>query len=127
MRSSTKKRAEGGFTLVEVLVALGIAAGALILILSANGASLKKSVRARLDERMVRAAESKLAELRSGAEGASEGSLSGFDLHRWEVRTVREELSPLRRLDRLAFRVIGPSGEKLLEWAELRHASERLP
>jgi prepilin-type N-terminal cleavage/methylation domain-containing protein len=127
MRSIIKKRAEGGFTLIEVLVALGIAAGSLVLILSANGASLKKSVRARLDERLVRAAESKLAELRTGAERATEGSLSGFDLHRWEIQTSREEVSPLRRLERLAFRVVGPSGEKFLEWAELRHESEKLP
>ena len=121
----TKKRAERAFTLVEVLVALAIAGGALILILSANGASLRKSVEARISERLQRAAESKFSEWKAGAERASEGPLAGFADHRWEVRTAREDLAPLRRLTRIHFSVSGPSG-RILEWAELRDEAENL-
>jgi len=125
MRLSIRKRPEQGFTLIEVLVALAIAGGSLILILSANGASLRKSVDARVSERLQRAAESKFAEWKAGADRASEGSLAGFADHRWEVRTAREDLAPLRRLTRIRFSVTGPSG-RLLEWTELRDEAENL-
>lgn len=126
MRSTIKSRAERGFTLIEVLVALAIASGALVLVLSANGASLRKSVNARLEERVQRAAESKFAEWQIGAERASEGPLPGFDQHRWEVRTAREDLAPLKKLSRVTFTVTGPTGT-VLEWALLRDAVEGAP
>ena len=125
MRSITRNRRSRGFTLIEVLVALAIAGGALILILSANGASLRKSVDARVSERLHRAAESKFAEWKAGAERAPEGLLPGFADHRWEVRAAREDLAPLRKLVRLRFSVTGPSG-RLLEWSELRDDAENL-
>lgn len=117
---------EGGFTLIEVMVALAIAAGALVLILSANGASLRKSVDARLDERLQRAAESKFSEWLIGAERAAEGPLPGFDGHRWEIRTAREELASLKRLSRVTFTVAGPAG-RVLEWSRLRSRAEGGP
>jgi prepilin-type N-terminal cleavage/methylation domain-containing protein len=123
MRSTIKSRAERGFTLIEVLVALAVAGGALVLVLSANGASLRKSVRARLDERLQRAAESKFAEWQVGAERAAEGPLAGFDRHRWEIRTAREDLGGLKKLSRVTFTVTGPEG-KVLEWSILRDAAE---
>lgn len=126
MRSTTKKRADRGFTLIEVLVALAVAGGALVLVLSANGASLRKSVRARLDERLERAAESKFAEWRIGAERAAEGPLPGFDRHRWEVRTALEDLAGLKKLSRVTFTVTGPEG-KVLAWALLRDSVEDGP
>lgn len=125
MRSIIRNR-DRGFTLIEVLVALAIAGGALVLILSANGASLRKSVEARLSERLQRAAESKFAEWKSGVERAAEGPLAGFDGHRWEVRTSREDLPPLRKLVRIRFSVTGPAGQ-VLEWAELRDTAENGP
>jgi len=126
MRLTTKSRAERGFTLIEVLVALAVAGGALVLVQSANGASLRKGVQARLDERIRRAAESKLAEWQAGAERAAEGPLPGFDRHRWEVRVAREDLPPLRKLSRITFTVTDPAG-KLLEWSLLRDAAEDGP
>jgi type II secretion system protein I len=126
MRSTIKKRPDLGFTLIEVLVALAIASGALILILSANGASMRKSVQARLSERLERAAESKLAELSAGAERANEGMLAGFDGHRWEIRARREDGGSLKKLSRITFKVTGPGGT-VLEWQQLRHLSEEAP
>jgi prepilin-type N-terminal cleavage/methylation domain-containing protein len=126
MTSTIKRRADQGFTLIEVMVALAVAAGALVLILSANGASLRKSVHARLDERLQRAAESKFSEWLIGAERAGEGPLPGFDGHRWEVRMAREELAPLRRLSRVTFTVTGPAG-RVLEWSQLRDSTEGGP
>ncbi|HEV3028070.1 MAG TPA: prepilin-type N-terminal cleavage/methylation domain-containing protein [Planctomycetota bacterium] len=119
MRWITKKRVDPGFTLIEVMVALAVAGGALVLVLSANGASLRKSVNARLKERLERAAESKFAEWQIGAERASEGPLPGFDGHRWEVRTAREDIGSLKKLFRTTFTVTGSAG-KDLEWALLR-------
>jgi prepilin-type N-terminal cleavage/methylation domain-containing protein len=120
MKLTTRNR---GFTLIEVLVALAIAGGALVLILSANGASIRKSVDARLTERLHRAAESKFSEWKCGAERAAEGPLAGFDGHRWEIRTAREDLSPLRKLIRIRFTVTGPGG-RVIEWSELRNTTE---
>ena len=110
---------------MEVLVALAIAGGALILILSANGASLRKSVEARIFERLQRAAESKFSEWKAGAERGAEGGLPGFADHRWEVRTAREDLAPLRRLTRIHFSVSDSSGRRI-EWVELREEAENL-
>jgi prepilin-type N-terminal cleavage/methylation domain-containing protein len=121
-----KSRVDRGFTLIEVMVALAIAGGALVLLLSANGASLRKSVHARLEERLQRAAESKFAEWRAGVDKSTEGPLQGFDGHRWEVRTAREEVSALKKLIRINFTVTGPSG-KVLDWAVLKDTVEEGP
>src|SRR5688572_12315249 len=131
MRSVIRKRAdkapgprrfrEGGFTLVEILIALAIASGSLILILSSNVASLKRSVQSRMQERLDRAAESQLAEWLAGIESAREGSLWGFDGHRWEIRSTPNGLSPLRMMKRVTLRVLAPDGSEILEWSTLRH------
>jgi type II secretion system protein I len=126
MKLTIKNRAERGFTLIEVLVALAIASGALILILSANGASLRKSVSARVSERLERIAESKFSEWRLGAERASQGELPEFPGHTWEVRTAREDMAPLRKLRRIRFLVLDSKGP-LLEWSELRETAESPP
>ena len=80
----------------------------------------------RAAERLERAAESKFAECKAGAERASEGALPGFPSHRWELRVAREELLPLRKLSRLRFIVTGPEGP-VLGWSELRDSVESAP
>jgi prepilin-type N-terminal cleavage/methylation domain-containing protein len=119
-----RTRRRGGFTLIEVLVALAIASGALVLILSAANASLRRSVRAGLDSRLDRAAESKLSEWLSGAERGTEGPLAGFADHRWEIRSAIESVPPLRQLRRVTFTVAGPGGARVLEWPSLLHMGE---
>ena len=120
-----------GFTLIEILVALAIASGSLVLILSANNASLRRSARAALDERLERAAESngtgwKIIERGglSGAERSSEGPLVGFDGHHWEIRSVLEPQPPLHQLRRAIFTVSGPGGTKAIEWSRLIYTGE---
>lgn len=60
------KRRLSAFTLVEVIVALGIAATALILLVSANHESLRRSLRAGEGLRLGLALESKLDEIAWG-------------------------------------------------------------
>ncbi|HEX7900572.1 MAG TPA: prepilin-type N-terminal cleavage/methylation domain-containing protein [Planctomycetota bacterium] len=109
-----------GFTLLEILVALAIAAGSLVLVTAAVAGSLKRSAGAEVDARLERAAESRLAEWTSGLEAQREGALAGFDGHRWELRTSPEP-GVLSRLKRVTLAVYGPGGAKVLERSELLH------
>jgi prepilin-type N-terminal cleavage/methylation domain-containing protein len=137
MRSITRTRSDGrrpgrdpsaaaGFTLIEVLVALAIASGALVLILCATTTSLRRGARARLEARLERASESKLSEWLAGAERYAQGSLAGFDGHRWEVQDHAELLAPIRTLRRVTLTVRGPDGERVLEWTRLVQGKEGL-
>lgn len=119
MKSSIEQSLEHGFTLIEVLVALAVAAGALVLIFSANGASLRRSQRARLDEKILRLAESQLAQWRIGADEATEGALVGFDRYRWEIRSHSERLDGIPGLRRATLTVLDPDGGRVLVISEL--------
>ncbi len=111
------KRRVSGFTLLEILVALAIAAGALVLVTAAVAESLKRSATADVEGRLERAAESKLAEWASGLESRREGALTGFDGHRWEIRTSAEP-GAVKRLQRATLRVYAGL-TKVLERSEL--------
>jgi prepilin-type N-terminal cleavage/methylation domain-containing protein len=115
-RNSGRRSREGGFTLVEVLVALGIASGALILVLSANNASLAQSVQAREGTRLTVVAESKFEECRSGAEKAVSGDLAGFPRWQWVIYRTPSFVGGLRNMERGVFAVRRPDGTKALEW-----------
>jgi prepilin-type N-terminal cleavage/methylation domain-containing protein len=122
MRSSIAKRAESGFTLIEVLVALAVAGGSLALVLSANAASLGRGIRARSDARLERAVDSKLAETRIGSETTLEGPLPGFDGHRWRLR-IEPERGTLKHLSRRVLTLQDAEGRPLLERSELVHGA----
>ena len=116
------KRAEGGFTLIEILVALAVAGGALVLVLSGNAASLARSIRSQSEARLERAAESVLAAWRAAAEPMREGPMAGFDRHSWEIRTTPDDgTAGLKQLIRATFRIYGPGGEVVVERVELVH------
>jgi len=114
---------EKGFTLMEVLVALGIAAGALLLVLSANNASLKRSASSREDLRIVRAIESKYEECVLGVESGLSGEFEGLRGWRWELFRTTTHLAELKKLKRIQFVAYRPDGRKACEWEGL-HAAE---
>lgn len=102
-------------------MALAIAAGALVLVLSANAASLGRSVRARADIRFERAIESRLAEWRAGPERLPEGPMPGFAGHRWMIREAPQGIAGLQRLRRVTITVYGPDGKPVAERTEFVH------
>jgi len=114
------RRNERGFTLIEVLVALGIAGGALLLVLSANNASLRRSAGSREDLRLVRAAESKYEEIVLGFDRSLSGELEGLPGWRWEVFRTKTYVSQLKKMKHLQFVVYRPDTSKAFEWGGLR-------
>jgi prepilin-type N-terminal cleavage/methylation domain-containing protein len=115
-------KGERGFTLIEVLVALGIAAGALLLLLSANNGSLRKSMGAREDLRVLRSAESKYEECLLGIEPGVSGELGGLEGWRWEVFRNTTYVAQLKKLKRVQFVVYRPEGQKAFEWGGIRES-----
>ncbi|MBI3828873.1 MAG: type II secretion system protein [Planctomycetes bacterium] len=101
-------RCRRGFTLVEVIVALGIAAGALVLLLSANHASLQRSICARATAKIQRLCESKLDELRSGAEVHPSGEFDDLPGWTWRADVEKAQLADLQGLKRLTLKVYSP-------------------
>jgi prepilin-type N-terminal cleavage/methylation domain-containing protein len=118
-----KTCSKGGFTLIEVMVALAIAGGALILILSANNASLRRSVEADERARVERAAESKLEEFALGREPGWQGNLTGMPGWRWSAVRESSFVVPLKRLKQVTFRVQRPDGSTELEWMRYQYGS----
>ncbi len=106
--------------MIEVLVALGIAGGALILVLSANNASLRRSVGARGDLRVLRAVESKHEELLLGLDRSLSGELEGLPGWKWEVFRSATYLAHLKRLKRMDFVAYRPDGSVAIRWGGLR-------
>ncbi|MCK6472725.1 MAG: type II secretion system GspH family protein [Planctomycetes bacterium] len=97
-----------GFTLIEVIVALAIAGGALVLLLSANQASLRKSVHATQEAAVLRAAETAFDAYRCGDSDATEGGLKGMPGWTWKIRASRAEVGSVENLQRLTFDVYSP-------------------
>lgn len=97
-----------GFTLVEVVVALAIAAGALILLLSANQASLQRSVRARQEALLQRLCESKFDECRCGAETRKSGAFDDLPGWTWRFEEEKKNLETLEGLQRLTLKIYPP-------------------
>lgn len=127
MRSNTPKRNDRAFTLVEILVALAVAGGALILVLSAANAALRQSVRSREEAQVERAAETKFEECLIGSERGLEGELPGFSRWRWSIEASPARVAGLKKLRQLTFTVRSPDGARTIEWQRLGHASGGLP
>jgi type II secretion system protein I len=94
-----------GFTLMEVIVALGIAATALILLLSSNNESLRRGINARQRETVEWLAESKLNELACGAETSRQGSFAGQPGLAWEASVEPAAVPDVKGLQRLTLKV----------------------
>lgn len=102
-----------GFTLVEVMVALGIAAGALVLLLSANRESLRRSVSARSHAMLDQLAQSKLDELRLGLDQNHSGSFAELPGYQWDFTEEHQELEGVNSLNRIELRVRNSEGRNV--------------
>lgn len=91
------------------MVALGITAGAMLLLLSVNRNALQRSLRAQEQMRLEHACESKLDEILSGAETSRNGALaiSGYT---WSLQEDAADLDGLTDLKRVTLLVNSPSG-----------------
>ncbi|MBN1421390.1 MAG: prepilin-type N-terminal cleavage/methylation domain-containing protein [Planctomycetes bacterium] len=81
----TRDRAPEGFTLLEVLAALLIAAVALTFLIQSETSSLRISNEARDLREATLLASAKLQELIAGAEGAASGAIEGRENWTWEA------------------------------------------
>jgi prepilin-type N-terminal cleavage/methylation domain-containing protein len=120
MRSNTRHRLrtslkKGGFTLIEVVVALAIAAGALVLILGANAANLRRSALARSAAELEPKIESKLTEILVKAEKGTRGEIAGLPGWRWESARAIAHVANLKGLRQTNLSVFRPDGSKALE------------
>ena len=112
MTNVSSGRYKRGFTLVEVLVALGITATSLILLLSANNESLRRSLRSRHAARLEQLCESKLDEIGGGAERSIHGELTGMPGVTWDVERSRAGVEGLDGLERVTLRVRNTAGNE---------------
>jgi prepilin-type N-terminal cleavage/methylation domain-containing protein len=124
---SIRRPTRSGFTLIEVMVALGVASGAFILLLGANRSALQRSIRARDRIRLEQACESKLDEILSGAETSLSGQLAGRPGYTWHVLQEPAQVDNVTRLMRGTFQVDSPSGPAVsrafLHYGKLQDAS----
>jgi prepilin-type N-terminal cleavage/methylation domain-containing protein len=98
-----------GFTLVEVMVALGIAGGALVLLLSANRESLRRSVGSRAQALLEQLAQSKLDELKQDLEKRRSGEFPGLAGYTWDAAEESGAIEGVKELHRIALRVRDPN------------------
>jgi len=101
------RRKHRAFTLIEVLVALGIAAGALMLLLSANRAALRRTLRAQQQIEINELIESKTSEIRSGIENAPSGQFesSGWS---WKASRTPARIEGLQSVEEVSLAIFAP-------------------
>ena len=87
------------FTLVEVIVALGIAGGALILLVSASRASLTRSLRSQQSVQIEQLMENKLNEVRAGVEASNSGTFENAPEWSWRVERSPADVGELTKLE----------------------------
>jgi len=106
-------RSNRAFTLVEVMVALGIAAGALVLLLSANRESLRRSVNARSHAQLDQIAQSKLDELRLGLELKRSGGFPELAGYQWDAAEEETGIENVKALKRIELRIRNSEGRTI--------------
>jgi prepilin-type N-terminal cleavage/methylation domain-containing protein len=101
-----------GFTLVEVVVALGIASGALVLLISANQQAMRRSMRAHERVRLEEQLEMKAAEIRSGLETESNGAFAALPGWSWQAAREPAHVEGVSSLDEITIRVLAPGNDR---------------
>jgi prepilin-type N-terminal cleavage/methylation domain-containing protein len=99
-----------GFTLIEVLVALGIAAGALVLLMSANHETMRRTLRAHQHSHIEDLIESKAGEIRAGIEVAPRGTFEGMPDWSWLVSRSPAQIEGLSTVVEVTLTVLAPGG-----------------
>lgn len=99
------KKNSPGFTLVEVMVALGIAGGALVLLLSANRESLRRSANSSTQALLDQHAQSKLDELKLELEPRRSGEFHGLAGYSWDSIEEGGAIENIKELRRIVLRV----------------------
>lgn len=94
------------FTLIEVVIALGIAATALILLLSASRAALERASRSRREALIEALAESKLDQIRCLAETQTQGAFAELPDVGWSLAKAPSEIDGLKHVDRLTLQIM---------------------
>ena len=95
-----------GFTLIEVVIAAGIAASALILLLGANRAALGRASHARRNALIDELAESKFDQIRCLAETQTQGTFAELPEVGWALTKAPAEIEGLKRVDRLTLQIM---------------------
>ena len=123
MRSHNK-----GFTMIEVIVALAICSGALVMLASVGNESLRRDLRARQAGVLEQACRNKLAECACGAESGREGEFEGLPNWRWKVDAAPVPLGEIRGVERITLNVIATDGSNCeRRLSVLRYRAERKP
>jgi prepilin-type N-terminal cleavage/methylation domain-containing protein len=99
-----------GFTLIEVIVALGIAGGSLILLLSASRAALQRSMRAQHGATVEQACESKLNEIVAGLETSPNGDFDDLPGLTWHVQRENADVEKLTGLELISLSIRSADG-----------------
>ena len=110
--SARRVARQAGFTLVEVIVALAITAGALVLLACAGNECLRRSQRARQTAALQQLAESKLDEVLVGLEKDRRGEFAGHPGWSWEIERSPASVEGLRNLERMTLRVFSPDSSQ---------------
>jgi type II secretory pathway pseudopilin PulG len=107
-------RSSAGFTLLEVILALGIAGGGLVLVVSACNEGLRRTIRADMSQQLDELCERKLNEILAGAEQAVQGPCAQRDTWLWKLETEMTEAGALR-LERLHLSIHDTSAAVVLK------------
>lgn len=102
--------AKRGFTLIEVLVALGIAASSLVLLMSANHAAMRQTIRAQEHLQVDDLIDAKISEIKTGIELGSSGQFADLSGWSWSVSRSKVQIEGLTTLDEISLKVFPPNG-----------------
>lgn len=108
--NSVRLSRRAGFTLIEVIVALGIAGGSLILLLSASRAALQRSMRAQHGVTVDHVCESKLNEIVAGLETSSNGDFDNMPGLTWHVQRENVDHEKLTGLELVSLSIRSADG-----------------
>jgi prepilin-type N-terminal cleavage/methylation domain-containing protein len=113
------KSNDRGFTMIEVLIALVIAASAMILVSAACRDGLNRSMRANRASEIDMICERKINEILTGLETATQGSVAGSERLSWKLECEAIEVKDLEQVERISVS-IHDNGVELQRIATLR-------